>query len=273
MKPMLSDQMNLKHLARYYNDDAWLMQQKLDGHRVLVQVFDGQVTFLGRNGEPKANAVPARIRQEFEKLRTGNWFIDGELVGGTFWIFDLPFVQHHVDPADPYETRLSVLENFLPAWNPTPCVRLLTTARTPVEKRNLAVEVRTQGGEGVMVKRAAGPYRAGHRSTDSLKAKFISTIDCLVTRTGIEGKENAELAVYDTNGNPKVIGKCSLIGKPPVAVGDVIECTYLYATPDDRLYQPRLTKVRTDKAPSACSITQLRYVTRDLIVPVQLEHP
>ena len=65
------------------------------------------------------------------------------------------------------------------------------------------------------------------------------------------------------------VGACSLIGKPQVAPGDVIEARYLYnsgTTQSPTMYQPRMTQVRYDKEPLDCTTDQFGSYTRKVLL-------
>jgi hypothetical protein len=99
-----------------------------------------------------------------------------------------------------------------------------------------------------------------------LKAKFVVTADVIVLAVGDDGKESCTLGMVD--GNTVVeIGRCSLIGKPYVKPGDIIEVAYLYANncKAPRLYQPRLYRVRDDKTPPECTIDQLKFTNKSVM--------
>lgn len=276
MKPYLADSLKPgrnqtldEAVAPILADTVHAIEQKVDGHRVLVHADraddpHGRIIPIGRDGEPKANSIPADIMRAFGTLPQGDWWFDGELVDGVLWLFDMPQAtldgESGLFPTDPFRTRRQVLEGFHRSWKPGPAVRLLPSASTPEDKLALYELMRLSHAEGVMVKRFDGAYQVdGRRTADLRKVKFINTADCVVTRIGVDGKENAELSIAGVK-----VGKCSLIGKPPVKVGDVVEVIYLYATDDDRLYQPRLTRVRTDKGPHECSMDQLVYTSKEV---------
>jgi hypothetical protein len=78
---------------------------------------------------------------------------------------------------------------------------------------------------------------------------------------------SATLGVLDPRLGPTElipVGACSLIGKPQVSVGDVIEVAYLNWT-GSALYQPRMTRVRTDKLPEDCTMAQFRPYSRRVV--------
>ncbi len=96
--------------------------------------------------------------------------------------------------------------------------------------------------------------------------KFVRELDAHVVEVATStGKQNAALAVYDDEGNAVAIGKVSTIGKGSVKVGDVVEVRFLY-TVGDRLFQPRIVRVRTDKTGPECSARQLEGTRTNKVV-------
>jgi ATP-dependent DNA ligase len=197
--------------------------------------------------------------------------LDGELVDGVLWVFDLPYLADKAGPIDPshiLSVRRAALEEMFTWWTPNPaCFRLLPVAHLDLDKSKLALTVLQNGGEGLMLKDTMGTYRSGARVKDVCKVKFVKTIDCVVTAVGTQGKENYSLGVYRPTNAPGAmsngrfelveVGRCSAIGKAKVNVGDVIEVKYLYLGADNRLYQPRMMRPRTDKGALECTIDQL----------------
>lgn len=257
LRPMLANEIAAERMPTYLEDDGWWAEQKIDGHRVLIHVLDGQIMVLGRGGQ--ASQHGARFTQPHYKDigRLPNCVIDGELVGDTFWLFDLPHCDSRGITIDsPYRDRREALEWLYDWWGPNDqAYALLSTAKTDKTKAQLALECFQAGGEGLMLKNVTGPYKPGGRVSTVLKAKFVKTADVIVTAVGTSGKENYVLSVYQDDKLIE-IGRCSSIGKAVVEVGTVIEVKYLNLAANDRLYQPRMVKVRTDKQPHECLWSQ-----------------
>jgi len=253
---MLANEIAAERMPTYLEDDGWWAEQKIDGHRVLIHVLDGQIMVLGRGGQ--ASQHGARFTQPHYKdiTRLPNCVIDGELISDIFWVFDLPHYEDGSITIDsPYVDRREALERLFAAWSPNDAYRLLPTAKTGFEKSKLALECFKAGGEGLMLKNLTGSYKPGGRVNTVLKAKFVKTADVIVTAVGTSGKENYVLSVYQDDKLVEV-GRCSSIGKAVVEVGNVIEVKYLNLAANDRLYQPRMVKVRTDKQPHECLWSQ-----------------
>ncbi len=256
IRPMLAEEVDQGRLPTYAADDKVVFQQKLDGHRVMLHVSDGKVSVIGRGGQDSQHS-PLFARDSHSSVtKLGDVVLDGELIGQTLWLFDMPFCRGIVAEASTYGDRMTALERLFEAWNPDPAAyRLLRTARTMEEKAELARDCLKDGMEGVMIKRLDAPYKAGKRVSTVMKAKFVKECDVVVTAVGVGGKDNYELGVY-RDGELVNVGRCSAIGKAQVGVGAVIECRYLYFAVEDRLYQPRMMKVRTDKGATECLWSQ-----------------
>lgn len=266
LRPMLAESIDPKKLPTYAADPAWAFEQKVDGHRLLVIVSDGQVKPMNRAGEPRANALSRRITADFERIQDGPWAFDGELVGEVLWLFDLPIALDRVSPEHPYRFRRQTLSLFFEGWKPNDKIRLLPTRWDEVGKLELAQTLVKNRAEGAMVKHLDAPYASGKRSRHILKAKFTKTVDCVVTRIGVDGKDNIEVGLWNGGPEPKVVGKSSTIGKGTFAEDDVVEIRYLYVVESSgRLYQPTILRKRDDKPGAECTIDQLQYTNKEVI--------
>lgn len=257
---MLAESTKVDLLAEYALDDRWWFEQKVDGHRLVTVVENGVVTFLNRQGVQKSTLpIEPQLQTEFSAMTRGQWVFDGEIVDDVYWLFDLPVVGDKVKISDPYEFRRDVLDTFFAGWAPGKHIKLLPSWRTPGDKAKGMVLMEDTNREGVMVKDKDAPYLPGKRSRRVLKAKFTKAIDCVVLRVAVDGKENVELALNNGVGTFRAIGQASTIGKPAVAVNDVVEVKFLYAVDRNkpRLVQPTILRRRDDKSPAECTFDQL----------------
>lgn len=279
-----------RYVDEYIEDHEWWFQQKLDGHRVLISVGPDSIESYNRHGKRRTYELPgAVVRQFLDFDFDTTWIFDGELVGSTFWVFDV-LCDQHLDLSEAYRTRLQVLEQFFAIWERrNDNVRLVHTARTPAEKRRLMKAVELYAGEGFVLKHQDAPYLAGRISPYLLKAKRWFTADCVIADTDFGGKVNAVLKLWDpeapsvpktihtANGNKLLadfgkgewvtVGKVSAWGKGLLKRGDVVEVRYAYATDSRRLYIPSIVRRRDDKPPIECTIDQIRHTTKKIFTP------
>lgn len=276
LHPQLARQAEVTSLQAYINDPSWIMEQKLDGHRLFLVSpgLDMPPTALTRSGSTYTRKLP-KVIQDF-RFPPGDWILDGELVGtvvnghtvsSTFHVFDLPKAPGGVDETTPLFARRAALETLL-AHIQHP-FKIIPQARTVDEKIRLADAALKQNFEGLIVKKKDSPYRFGGRTPEWLKIKFVSTADVVVTDVRSDGKDSVGYAVYD-NGVLKPIGRASLIGKEKngtIAVGDVLEVRYLYVGSDGRLYQPTVLRKRdpNEKPASQCTAGQLKLVNKKVL--------
>lgn len=282
--------------------DRWVFEQKMDGTRGLVVVSDAnpfspaakpRVWWPGRGGRgalahtaatqhfPAINPVLQRILA----TTPGELVFDGEIINnpggphhGEFHVFDCPYMRiggvEVIRNEDSWAARHRALEapDLLRLVSNTP-VKVVRTARTPHEKAALLQAVIDEGGEGVMAKNVGGAYRPGERVglDNSAKIKLVKTADVVVLTVNKPDPQHGSCTFgvvapgqAGATAGYRQIGGCSLIGKPPVSPGDVIEVNYLYWT-GSSLYQPRLVRLRPDKAPDECSIDQFRSYSRRVV--------
>jgi ATP-dependent DNA ligase len=258
-------------------DDAWIFEQKFDGTRGLCVVNENGVWWPAANGVGKLSHTAATqhfatLDPILSKLMEGTEFgeivLDGEIMieTGEYHVWDIVFWKDGnvliVSPMySDFETRRKLLESLYKRLPPDGPVKLVRQAVGSKEKLDLWNAVKVGGGEGVMAKRLDSNYDLGKRVKHSVKLKFVKTADVIVLEVNRPDLKhgNFVLGVYDEDseyGHVLCIGSCSAIGKDPdVKVGDVIEVAYLYWT-GESMYQPRMVRVRDDKLPTACLISQ-----------------
>lgn len=242
----------------YIVDDAWSLQHKLDGVRVLISTdADGRATLMSHTGAPLRSGVRnhAAVARAVRDLRSCT--LDGELMhDGTVWLFDVLRVLDTDTRLLAQSERRSLLDAMAPALAGS-VVGIVAEATTTDAKRALWDRIVAEGAEGVVAKRRSARYpTTSKRTGDIVKLKRTTTIDCVVTGRNSDGHLNASLGLYDTTGRLVPVGRCSMLGKADAGVGDVIEVTFL-AVYRDALSQPRMMRLRPDKAAAECTLDQL----------------
>jgi ATP-dependent DNA ligase len=276
---MLFESAEITDLPELAADALIAVEQKCDGVRLLTEITRDGVTFFGGGGEPVR--FPAAT-QWFERLARRLMLprppsadmavtLDGELMidDGTYVVFDVPYLRIAGVPLSspgitPFSVRRDLLEQLAAADDWRPGFRPVAHARTPEDKIALVTRVGEElGGEGFMLKHLDGLYQPGVRVAHSLKCKFVYTADVVVTswERGA-GTGSARLAVFDDDGELVHVGGCSLIGKPAVEDGDVIEVAYAHFR--GAMIQPRMIRRRDDKRAGECTTAQFRPYSKAL---------
>jgi ATP-dependent DNA ligase len=264
---------------RLTKDDQWVFEQKLDGTRgMAVVTHDRPVWWPGRGGRgalahSAATQHLPRINPVLQKIvggTPGMIVLDGEIIVGTgeYHIFDVPYMRFGgveiIQNTDTFAARRSALDapDLVKLLAGTP-VKIVRQAKGWRDKAALLDAVAVEGGEGIMAKHLKGRYEPGVRTKAAVKIKFVKTAEVVVTSVRKPDPQHGScgFAVLNGQGEFVQVGGCSLIGKPEVEVGTVIEVAYLYWT-GSSLYQPRMIKVRKDRLIADCTIDQFRPYSR-----------
>ena len=272
IKPMLAKPADARQVDEFLDHDGWIITPKVDGQRILVSIDDkGAVKAFTRQG--LATFLPSKVEAELSHLR--NMAFDGELLGGVLFVFDVLRITDFETVWGPaLEWRLDFLNGYFTSLSGLESVRLMPAARTADEKRSMLQWIIDGRGEGIVAKQAVSPYTPGKRSTAWRKVKRHHEIDCVVTWLGMDpslqgdeddyghhvatGKQNFGVGVYRDDELVEIGEVSRLVGDgPKVKPGDVVAVRCLYATDDNRLYQPTLPRLRTDKLREECTFDQL----------------
>lgn len=263
LKPMLAESIRPQELADYITDDRFAFEPKLDGHRLLVNITDGNVRFLNRRGESYSHSTPRLVAGTLAGV-AGRWVLDGELVTGVLYCFDVLVADGVAVTGEAQQTRRVLLEELLGRVGDE-SVRLCPSVVSPSAKLELVRFLIDRDGEGVIVKRRDAAYLPGKRTRHLLKAKFEKEADCVVVAVGTDGKDNLTLGLFD-QGQLVEVGRCTALAGDGARVrpGDVVTVKYLgvYDMAKPRLSQPTLPRLRTDKRPDECLLSQLRPLKR-----------
>jgi bifunctional non-homologous end joining protein LigD len=254
LPPELLEEVINGDAAKYLADPAYWMQDKSDGVSRGVVKQKGEIFGLNKRGQPVP--LPAELVEELAKIELETFQIDAELVGSKLVCRDLLIADVDVSQIT-YAGRFQLLTAIVHAAH----VDLISLVKTwtDEEKAPAFVRQRQERREGVVFKLHSAPYRPG-RNGQHKKYKFIKTLSAIAGKPGATGKESVELFLYDdkwSNHKLQLCGTVSLIGKPAVKEGDVVEVSYLYAQPSGLLSQARMQLVRTDVAPEECTTAQL----------------
>ncbi|MGP1355111.1 DNA ligase D [Roseicyclus sp.] len=165
---------------------GWWHEPKFDGYRALVALGRGGPRIFTRNGHDWSDRF-ASLRPAFAALDCDSALIDGEIVAGaglsgfsdlqkairaggpfTFYAFDLLSLDGKDVTGEPLHARRARLERLFREAPPLGQADLSPVIRD--DAAEVLARICKAGGEGLIAKRADGPYRAG-RGRDWLKIK------------------------------------------------------------------------------------------------------
>lgn len=256
--PQLLNMIDEQTALGFLGIENWGMQEKMDGVHIIVDTTgNGQVKFYNKKGQRKT------LDQEFTNKMQAycdnlNFYVilDGELVGSTFYAFDILQKGNNDLTGYPYFTRYNELRT-LPGYG----IRIVPL-HTGTDKQTVYDQFKAEGREGVVFKRLSARYVSGRPSSggDMLKYKFYNTASCRVAYRST-GKHSVGLILWSPETHNWVdVGNVTIPTKTPLpAPGSIIEVRYLYAYRKGSLYQPNYLGTRDDVLQLECTTTQLKY--------------
>jgi len=259
--PQLLNEVSEADLGALLDDPSWMLQEKMDGHRMMVRVSTDGVVGINRLG--RTVRLPEIVHEAFTHI-LGSVVVDGELVGDVYHAFDLledRSVNLRSAPAAERHQRLVQRSQVLP----TDVVKIVATYTDARTKRVILKRVEQRKGEGVVLKRMDAPYEPGRPNSGGtqLKYKLYATATVKVAE-GREGKRSVAIlgrrGLIGEVGEDVPLGNVTIPPNHPVPTpGQFVEVRYLYAYPDGgSLYQPTYLGLRSDQL-EADAIETLKY--------------
>lgn len=259
--PQLLNPIVEEEALRLLRDDAWCLQEKKDGRRLLLRKEGDRVEGVNRQG--LVVGLPESLIAAAQGI-PGEFILDGEAVGEVYHAFDLLRLDGQPFGSHGYAERLAALRQRLESTVPGR-IELLLTAMRSLEKQMLWNRLREQKREGVVFKRLDAPYVPGRPSSGGpqLKYKFVATLSARVA--ALNPRRSVELQVCDEHGAWVSCGNVTIPANQPVPpVGAVVEVRFLYAIRQSGcLYQPVFLGVRDDLPTHVCSTAQLKFKPAD----------
>jgi len=253
----------------------WLSKNPLPS--LVEDKFDGIRVFLFKSGDKLVASskhggiyTPKSAPQFFSRVpefthAPDRMILDGEYVAreakGLF-LFDVIQVDNRDLRSKPLTERKKVLREILKGTDMEVPYTLARTAEKIVELRDATVR---QGREGVMVKNPQSTYG---QPGSWLKLKRFDTVDVFVTDI-VETKEfrstgvprSWSVAVYDDSGQVVELGNVGStverVDPRRVKKGSVVEVRFQEVTRDRKLRAPFILRIRHDKTPDECLLSQL----------------
>lgn len=244
-------------------DDNYLMEEKFDGHRRMTWGKSDGV--IGVNKKGLAVALPLNLVNAVEQMPQGT-LIDGELMGGVLYAFDLLALGQedlrNVDAQKRHERLVKLLADTPAAAG---VIKVAKAFGTTEAKRAEFERIKAAKGEGVVFKLKDGAYAAGRPSSGGSQLKFKfkeeATLQvCAVSPT----KRSVSLQAFADDGSVVALGNVTIPDKFAIPqVGAIVEVQYLYAFPGGALCQPVYKGPRDDQDISDCKLSQLKIKPAD----------
>jgi bifunctional non-homologous end joining protein LigD len=256
--PMLLNPVDEARAEVLLANDDWLVQEKLDGLKVMARLEEGTLSTFNKKGQ-----LVSRLLPESEQALRSLGFdvvLDGEYVGGCFHAVDL-LESRGVDfrprrRSYAYETLRGVLEGSLGRH-----LAIVEAAFDQEAKRELFSRMKGERREGVVFKRKNAPYVAGRPASggDALKFKFLATCSCFVL--GQNARRSVSLGLLSVAGNEVCVGSVTIPPNREIpGAGEIVEVRYLYVQQEGgSLFQPCYLGVREDVEKIECVVGQLKY--------------
>ena len=255
--PQLLNSISEEELFTYIENNDFILQEKFDGERRLVQLKDNNVIGINRKG--LSISLPAALADSILESGETNCVLDGEALGDRIIVFDVLEDSSGCLRDKPYSKRLTSLKRICTAIE-SDMIKMVATASTTKQKQSLLSNVKKQTGEGVVVKNKTAAYKAGrpNKLGNQLKYKFVESASVIVIEIS-DNKRSVSMSVLD-KGKQVNVGKVTIKANQDIPkIGDILEVQYLYAYKGGSLFQPVCLGVRTDLDINDCVITQLKY--------------
>jgi bifunctional non-homologous end joining protein LigD len=239
----------------YLVNDNWCAQEKFDGKRMMLRKSGAEIVAANRDG--LCIGFPNAIAEQLAQINR-DFVIDGEVVGETFYAFDLLEIGETDLRPTPYRKRLRVLLTQFGKLHGNIFVAETVGGKY---KPSFLLKLKSASKEGVVFKDLRAPWEAGRPASggSALKCKFWATCSCVVVK--VNARRSVEIALGGTS-----IGNVTI---PPnydiPAIGQVVEIRYLYVTDvGGSLYQPVYLGKRDDVRAEECTMERQRIKYRPL---------
>lgn len=255
VNPMLASAMPEGRTPAGYSGFAYVMEEKFDGHRIVMAVTLGHVAAWSRGEKPRT--LPAHIVEQALQLPEGIY--DGELIVPGKHSYDVTAGMNSGSEALVLFDILRVLDVAVTDRAQDERRELLTVAFAHLDVKQSAIRLAAQfvpsmkiveeiwerGGEGAILKRQASRYQPGFRSADWIKVKKVAS-----ARTTIIGFEAGKVGAYsavkivDEKGIETTVKTLNndtmrqMIADPDSFIGRTLVISYQERTPSGKYRHP-----------------------------------
>ncbi len=246
--PQLLNPIEEAEAQRYLGDDAWVMEEKHDGRRLMVRVTAGRVEGANRKG------LMVSLPREIEDCLTDgpDCVLDGELIGAKLYVFDVLAYAGQDISAQGYGERADVRSRLV--FRDTKAVESVVTYCGTQAKTDVYRRLQAENREGVVFKRTDAPYKVGRPTTGGAQVKYKFYATCSAVVGAVNAQRSVALVLEGVNiGNVTIPSNFDIPG-----VGAVVEVRYLHWFPGGSVYQAVYLGARDDIDASECVMAQLK---------------
>lgn len=231
-----------------------VMQQKMDGRRMLIRKQGREVIGINRRG--LVVALPRPMEEAANEIPV-DFLIDGEAIGDVLHAFDLLEVGGQDVRQRAYLDRYTGLMRLV---GDSSVIRLVQTFVEAEDKQENFNRFLKEGAEGVVFKDRDAWFNAGRPASEGsqLKFKFVTTASFIVG--AVNRTRSVSLLLLD--GDKEVAaGNVTIPPSAEVpAIGAILEVRYLYAFKESgSVYQPVFIAERDDVERTECKVEQLKF--------------
>jgi DnaJ domain/RNA ligase len=248
--PQLLTSIDENQLDTFLNDNNYGAQEKKDGRHLTLQILNNEYIVRNKKGQ---RSESSEFKSDFQEIN-GNILIDGEIVNGTFWTWDILELNQNLRTQS-YLSRHDILSSL----HFGPNIKLVPLAIGTTAKYKLYESLKTSGKEGIVFKKLNGLFQPG-KGEEQFKFKFYEECSVIVA-PGRQGKFSIGMELFNSSNQKEFVGFCSCNQNPPI--GSVVEIKYLYAYKNGCLIQPAYKGLRDDVDPEECTMSQLKYKSED----------
>jgi ATP-dependent DNA ligase len=240
-------------------------EAKLDGIRVFLFKSGEKLVLSSKHGAvytPKGSPKVFAKVPEFTHA-PHQMILDGEYIASDgLFLFDILQVDDRDVRPLLLPERKKILRDILRGTDLEVPYRTMSTSEEIVDFMEATVK---EGGEGLIVKNPVSSYG---QPGSWLKMKRYDTVDCFIVgyeetqemkRTGIP--RSWYIGVYDDRRGRVDLGKVGAfvesVNPRQVKIGSVVEIRFQEVTDDVKLRAPFILKVRHDKTPEECLLSQI----------------
>ncbi len=237
-------------------DDAWGIQEKIDGRNIMIDVVAGKVAVGNKKG--LTNLVSLTILDAAAPL--GDAQIDAEDVAGICFAFDAVALGGEDLRERPYVERHEMLGQKIKRLGKSAGFRFVPLVTGRAAKTAFVAELRARKAEGFILKCLDAPYEEGKKHGNQLKHQFRATNAFVVGERNGQ-KNSVQIYVFGQDGTRREVGNLTVPANRAIpAAGTVVEVRYLYCHPgaEGKLHQPTFETVRDDVAVEDCRFEKLK---------------